>query len=67
MNQLILLFLCGVLALSISEPSVPPAFAADKDKPDKAAIKRARKTVRILDDVYKTAIVLITDKYVNDE
>ncbi len=26
-----------------------------------------RKTVKMLDDVYKTAIVLITDKYVNDE
>jgi hypothetical protein len=28
-------------------------------------VKRARKTVRMLDDIYKTAIVLITDKYVH--
>ena len=35
--------------------------------PDPAAVERARKTVRMLDDVYKTAIVLITDKYVHDE
>jgi Protein of unknown function (DUF3365) len=32
---------------------------------DPAALQRARKTVLMLDDVYKTAIVLITDKYVN--
>ena len=35
--------------------------------PDPKAVERARKTVRMLDDVYKTAIVLITDKYVHDE
>lgn len=34
-------------------------------KPDAAAIERSRKTVRMLDEVYKTAVVLITDKYVN--
>ena len=32
-----------------------------------AAVLRARKTVKMLDDVYKTAVVLITDKYVEDE
>ena len=37
------------------------------DKPDAAAVERARKTVRILDEVYKNAVVLITDKYVNKE
>lgn len=36
-----------------------------KAEPD-AALERTRKTVRMLDDVYKTAIVLITDKYVNN-
>ena len=30
-------------------------------------VERTRKTVRMLDDVYKTAVVLITDKYVHDE
>jgi hypothetical protein len=46
------------------------AWAADAPspaKPDPAAVERTRKTVRMLDDVYKTAVVLITDKYVNDE
>ena len=32
-----------------------------------AALDRTRKTVQMLDDVYKTAVVLITDKYVQDE
>lgn len=36
-----------------------------KAEPD-AALERTRKTVRMLDDVYKTAIVLITEKYVNN-
>jgi hypothetical protein len=34
---------------------------------DPAALERARKTVHMLDDVYKTTIVLITDKYVNSK
>ena len=31
------------------------------------AVERARNIVKMLDDVYKTAVVLITDKYVHDE
>jgi hypothetical protein len=38
-----------------------------QDEPRKAAVDRTRDTVKMLDDVYKTAVVLITDKYVNDE
>jgi hypothetical protein len=38
-----------------------------EEKPDAAAVERARKTVRMLDEVYKNAVVLITDKYVNKE
>jgi len=34
---------------------------------DKAALERTRKTVRMLDDIYKTAVVLITEHYVNDD
>ncbi len=37
------------------------------DGPRPRAVERSRKTVKMLDDVYKTAVVLITDKYVNDE
>ena len=40
---------------------------AKEPKADEAAVARARKTALMLDDVYKNAIVLITDKYVHDE
>jgi hypothetical protein len=45
------------------------ALAADKPnpQPDKAAVERARKNVQMLDHIYKQAVVLITDKYVNDK
>jgi len=41
--------------------------AADAGKQPKGnkALDRTRKTVRMLDDIYKTTVVLITDKYVN--
>ncbi len=48
-----------VLALGLSLPAADPA--AD------VALERARKQVRMLDDIYKTAVVLITEHYVNDE
>lgn len=46
------------------------ARAEDKpstDRPDKAAVDRARETVKMLDNIYKQTIVLVTDKYVHDE
>jgi hypothetical protein len=36
------------------------------NKTDDPALERTRKEVRILDDVYKTAIVLITENYVDE-
>jgi hypothetical protein len=42
--------------------------AEDKGKVDDvASVERARKTVHMLDDIYKTAIVLVTDKYVQSK
>ncbi len=45
--------------------------AQSETKPQAArgerAVERTRKTVRMLDDVYKSAVVLITQHYVNDE
>jgi hypothetical protein len=43
--------------------------AAEKPEPaaPDAAVERTRKQVRMLDDLYKTAVVLITTHYVNDE
>lgn len=36
-------------------------------KPDSAAVERSRKTVQLLDNIFKQTVVLITDKYVHDE
>ncbi|MCA9100311.1 MAG: DUF3365 domain-containing protein [Pirellulales bacterium] len=44
------------------EKAAPPSAP-----PSDAAIKRAHKQVEMLDNIYKQAIVLITDKYVHDE
>lgn len=62
-----LLFLAGMTAVAFAAD--PPASTKKQNassKPDNAAIERSRKTVRMLDEVYKQTIVLITDKYVND-
>lgn len=40
---------------------------ASKDSQPDPALERTRKQVRMLDDLYKTAIVLITDKYVHSD
>jgi hypothetical protein len=58
--------LCGILTTGILM-SDEPATQKEEKKPSTAAVERTRKTVRMLDDVYKTTIVLITDKYVNSE
>lgn len=42
------------------------AVSQDAKKKKDPAVERTRKTVRMLDDVYKTAVVLITEHYVND-
>lgn len=43
-----------------------PRFSVDAGEPAKedTAVKRARETTRMLDDLYKTAVVLITEHYV---
>lgn len=63
------LALTALLALVVSglAGSAQSPQQKDNDEPSQAAVERARKTVRMLDDVYKGAIVLITDKYVHDE
>ena len=55
----------GSIAVAFSLAAEGPGEAGSK-KADRA-LERTRKTVRMLDDVYKSAVVLITDKYVNDE
>lgn len=65
MNQRVLAVpLIAVAALAAYAFAESPA--AKSSKPDDAAIARTRKVVHVLDDIYKQAIVIITDKYVHD-
>ena len=57
----------GLLATVFATGFLLSAEPSPQKAPSAVATERARKTVRMLDDVYKTAVVLITDKYVNDE
>jgi len=58
------LTLLAILAICLL-PS--DARSEDSTPQGDAALQRTRKTVRMLDDVYKSAVVLITKHYVNDE
>ncbi len=62
------LIVLGITAVVFAEkdPAVDPTKGAAQ-APDSAAVERTRKTVRMLDNIYKQTIVLITDKYVHDE
>lgn len=64
-----LLALCMLFVFSIAVVGTEPGKEAgvESGSPQDAAVKRTQKMVRMLDDLYKTAIVLITDTYVEDE
>lgn len=57
----------GALALGLGVLAQGLSQAQNKDAKADPAVERARKQVRMLDDVYKTAVVLITDKYVHKD
>lgn len=57
--------LCAIGLLSSG--ATPTSRAADAAKPDKAAVDRAREQVKMLDDLYKTAVVKITEVYVGQQ
>jgi hypothetical protein len=40
---------------------------AQDSAPDEKAVERSRRTVQTLDNIFKQTIVLVTDKYVNDD
>jgi hypothetical protein len=68
MQRVLSLVVCGGLAVVVSGLLVGHGTSgAEETAVDKLAVERARKTVRMLDDVYKTTVVLITDKYVKDK
>jgi len=62
------LSLGGLAAVLLAVLAAVPT-RADKTaaKPDDAAVERTRATVRLLDNVYKNAVVLITETYVQEE
>ncbi len=55
-----------IVAASMSIPAFTDEGTSTK-KPSDAALDRARREVKMLDDIYKTSIVLITTHYVHDD
>ena len=67
---LLICFVCGSWSVEAHDGKKAPAVGADSDVAGAAVdavTERTRDTVRMLDDVYKAAVVLITTHYVNDE
>ncbi len=58
---------CGVLVASVAVSFLCIVVAESNAGGDGAAVERTRKQVRMLDDLYKNVVVLITDKYVEDK
>jgi len=75
MNRLrigLALLLASTLGLAASQwrtaaIGADPASPLASSAPDKAAIERARDQVKMLDDLYKTAVVKITKVYVGQQ
>jgi hypothetical protein len=67
------LFACGAFVAATTFGvwflRTPPALAADTGakEPDKVAVDRARDQIKMLDDLYKTAVVGINDTYVEKQ
>ncbi len=57
----------GLLAITMAFAAMTTAKEPKKADDAPAEVRRARRTVKMLDDIYKTAVVLITDKYVHSE
>lgn len=58
----------GAGAITTAQEQKPQASKErPSDQPAKAAVERSRQTVKVLDNIFKQTIVLITDKYVHSE
>jgi cytochrome c556 len=60
---LVSILLSGFLVVS----GTSTADESKKDAVREAAIERTRREIRMLDDIYKTAVVLVTEHYVKDD
>lgn len=59
--------LAGGVCVALGLVLALKASGADEAKPKKdAAVERTRKQVKMLDDLYKTAVVLVTQHYVTE-
>ena len=65
-NRPLALTIALLTGFAVVWASFSPSTAADKKPKKDRAVERTRKTVRMLDDLYKTAVVAITTHYVND-
>jgi hypothetical protein len=63
--------LTGLALLAVAATVAMPAAASDtaqsKTEEETRELDRARREIKLLDDIYKTAIVLITKHYVEDD
>lgn len=60
-------YLCCVALVAFSLPLIAAGAEKPSASANDAALQRTRKQVQMLDDLYKTAVVLITQTYVKQE
>lgn len=67
-SRLLVPIFVGIVAVTlITDRAQPTSPAEGKTEPDAKALERTRDSVKMLDDLYKTAVVTITDKYVEKQ
>src|SRR3712207_2757337 len=67
-GTLFLALVVGIAAVvGLTGAPAEPLAAKEPEKPDAAAVERARAEVKKLDDLYKTAVVGITKTYVEQQ
>ncbi|WP_417736607.1 c-type heme family protein [Rosistilla oblonga] len=57
----------AVAAIGSFQVITSPTAPAQDPAPNAKAVQRSRQTVQTLDNIFKQTIVLVTDKYVNDD
>ncbi len=67
MNRYVRWTLLGVVGILLMRGTESAPAQGDKKMPDKAAVERTREQVKMLDTLYKTAVVSITNSYVEGQ